>query len=212
MALPEANRWRSSGGGERTGGGPARDAAANPCQQACLVWGWAGVAVLHPARTASPSGQRYPRWITASCKSKRAASTTRWRVVTSECTSFWMARWWYGLGLPKWPGGNPVVCRRRKPGCAAELGRWVTRGELRQETSGGGQEESERPLSRFPLSGGRRGGRVPSCSRHAARQPKTPACIMRAAPPARGLPPPLCMPRRLPAPMQFTSQTGHFTC
>jgi hypothetical protein len=31
-------------------------------------------------------------------------------------------------------------------------------------------------------------------------------------PPQEGLPPPLCIPRRLPAQMHFTLQTGHFTC
>ena len=58
-------RRRSSGGGERTGFGPARDAAANPCQQACLVWGWAVLrSDPHPGR----------------CHQRDLFHTNRWRV------------------------------------------------------------------------------------------------------------------------------------
>src|SRR5215510_2391347 len=55
-------------------------------------------------------------------------------------------------------------------------------------------KESERPLSRFPLRGKAGAGGFPPRRRHAARQPKPLARIMRAAPPTRGLPPPLVHP------------------
>src|SRR6516165_9559183 len=58
-----------------------------------------------------------------------------------------------------------------------------------------GRKESERPLSRFPLRGKAGAGGFPPRRRHAARQPKTLARIMRAAPPTkRGCRPPCASP------------------
>jgi hypothetical protein len=54
-----------------------------------------------------------------------------------------------------------------------------------------GRKESERPLSRFPLRGKAGAGGFPPRRRHAARQHKTLARIMLAAPPTRGAAAPL---------------------
>ena len=51
-----------------------------------------------------------------------------------------------------------------------------------------GRKESERPLSRFPLRGKAGAGGFPPRRRHAARQPKTLARIMLAAPPTSKAP------------------------
>jgi hypothetical protein len=57
-----------------------------------------------------------------------------------------------------------------------------------------GSEESERPLSRFPRGGKAGAGGFPPRRRHAARQPKALAPIVRAAPPTRGAAAPLVHP------------------
>jgi hypothetical protein len=57
-----------------------------------------------------------------------------------------------------------------------------------------GSEESERPLSRFPLQGKAGAGGFPPRRRHAARQPKALAPIVRAAPPTWGAAAPLVHP------------------
>ncbi len=69
-----------------------------------------------------------------------------------------------------------------------------------------GSEESERPLSRFPLRGKAGAGGFPPRRWHAARQPKTLSRIDAAAPPTRGAAAPLVHPPRwLPARLDFTA-------
>ncbi len=57
-----------------------------------------------------------------------------------------------------------------------------------------GSGEIERPLSRFPLRGKGRGGRVPPTPRHATRQQKTLARSDAAGSPHKRAAAPLCIP------------------
>ena len=74
-----------------------------------------------------------------------------------------------------------------------------------------GSKELERPLSRFPLRGKAGAGGFPPRRRHAARQPKPLARIMRRLPPQEGCRP-LVHPPLVSSADALYMQTGHFTC
>jgi hypothetical protein len=63
-----------------------------------------------------------------------------------------------------------------------------------REPAACGSDEMERPLSRFPLRGKGRGGRVPPTPRHATRQQTALARSAAAGSPHKRAAAPLCIP------------------